>query len=113
MDYAWGANGLDAIITQVQGHRPEDGTGVALFPAEDEELDGPCSQRPRESLVWMPCSPALHNSHPEAGVPHVDFHILLSCPGDGVVTVNLAALVRPFAGELWCASPQQDPALWL
>lgn len=90
MDYAWGANGLDAIITQVQGGLPEVGTGV---------LPSFLLLRMRGSLVWMPCSPALHNSYPEAGVPHMDLHVLLSCPGDGVVTVTLAALVRPFAGE--------------
>lgn len=30
MDYAWGANGLDAIITQVRRGPPQAGTGALL-----------------------------------------------------------------------------------
>lgn len=39
MDYAWGANGLDAIITQVQGGLPEVGTRVSPS-SRDQDVPG-------------------------------------------------------------------------
>lgn len=46
MDYAWGANGLDAIITQVRRRPPQAGTGgLAILPS-----DGPRSL----TGLWLP-----------------------------------------------------------
>lgn len=52
MDYAWGANGLDAIITQVQGGLPEAGTRVSPSSG-DQDAPGVDALLPRTPILRL------------------------------------------------------------
>lgn len=63
MDYAWGANGLDAIITQVRGGVPEVGTGVSpsflllrmRLPEDERVPGGPAPQFSITPILGLGC----------------------------------------------------------